>query len=210
MQHTLTASPRTIIGKKLQTLSAEGLIPAVVYGASRESTPISVSLRELEAILRNGGENALVTLSGLDAPVQALIHELDRDPVTNLPRHVDFLAVKKGERVIVAVPLAFEGEAPAVKLGANLVKVLHEIEVEAEATHIPAEISVDLTVLAAVGDQIHAGALRMPTGVSLKTAEDEVVVLAQEAVEESEESASVDMDAIEVEKKGKAEEEAEA
>ena len=207
MQHILTATPRTLTGKHAHKLSAEGLIPAVVYGASRDSLAISISLREIEAVLRHGGENTLVSLEGLDSPVQALIHDLDRDPVTHIPRHVDFLAVKKGERVTVAVPLEFVGESFAVKTGANLVKVLHEVEVEAEATNIPSEIAVSIESLAAIGDQIHVSALQAPKGTTIITAGDEVVALAQAVSEETEgESAAPDMDAIEVEKKGKTEE----
>lgn len=207
MQHILTATPRTLIGKHAQKLSAEGLIPAVVYGASRESLAISISLRDIEAVLRHGGENTLVSLEGLDAPVQALIHDLDRDPVSHAPRHVDFLAVKKGERVTVAIPLEFVGESFAVKTGANLVKVLHEVEVEAEATNIPSEITVDVTSLAAIGDQIHVSALQTPKGVTITTSADEVVAIAQAVSEDTgEESTALDMSAIEVEKKGKSEE----
>lgn len=210
MQHSLTVSPRTIVGKSTKVLAGEGVIPAVVYGPKQEAIPVSVPLLAFEAILRHGGESALIELSGLEKPVQALVHDLDRDPVTHVPRHVDFYAVEKGAKVTVSVPLSFVGESMAVKSGANLVKVLHEIEIEADATKLPSEIEVDITSLNAEGDQIHVSDLKAPSGVAILTSEEEVVALAQAVAEETEEeTAGPDMSAIEVEQKGKSEDESE-
>lgn len=210
MQHSLTVSPRTVVGKSTKVLAGEGVIPAVVYGPKQEAIPVSVPLLAFEAILRHGGESALIELSGLEKPVQALVHDLDRDPVTHVPRHVDFYAVEKGAKVTVSVPLSFVGESLAVKSGANLVKVLHEIEIEADATKLPSEIEVDITSLNAEGDQIHVSDLKAPSGVAILTSEEEVVALAQAVAEETEEeTAGPDMSAIEVEQKGKSEDESE-
>lgn len=209
MQHTLTVSPRTVVGKSSEALKKEGAIPAVVYGPKQDAVSITVPLHEFEALLRHGGESALITLEGLEKPIQALVHDLDRDPVTHVPRHADFYAVEKGAKVTVSVSLSFVGESAAVKAGANLVKVLHEVEIESDPTKIPAEIEVDVTSLEAEGDQIHVSALTAPAGVEILTPGEEVVALAQAVAEETEEDgAAPDMDAIEVEKKGKDEEEA--
>jgi large subunit ribosomal protein L25 len=211
---TLEATPRTIIGKSSAILAKDGQMPAIVYGPKKEAVSIAISLLEFKRILRNEGESSVVHISGLGTPFQVLIHEIDRDPVTGTPRHADFYAIQKGAKIEVAVPLSFIGEAPAVKEGASLVKVLHELEIEVAPEHLPHEIEVDLSVLASVGDQIHVKDLKLPAGVVLRTDEEEVVALVQEIVEEPEEpSAAPDMASIEVEKKGKAEgadEEAEA
>ena len=210
MQHSLTVSPRTVVGKSTKVLANEGAIPAVVYGPKQEAIPVSVPLLAFEAILRHGGESALIELSGLEKPIQALVHDLDRDPVTHVPRHVDFYAVEKGAKVTVSVPLSFVGESMALKAGANLVKVLHEVEIEADATKLPSEIEVDIEPLNAEGDQIHVSDLKAPSGVAILTPGEEVVALAQAVAEEAEEeSAAPDMSAIEVEQKGKTEEESE-
>ena len=210
MQHSLTVSPRTVVGKSTKVLAGEGAIPAVVYGPKQEAIPVSVPLLAFEAILRHGGESALIEISGLEKPIQALVHDLDRDPVTHVPRHVDFYAVEKGAKVTVSVPLSFVGESMAIKSGANLVKVLHEVEIEADAAKLPSEIEVDIAPLNAEGDQIRVSDLKAPSGVTILTSEDEVVALAQAVAEETEEDAGApDMDAIEVEQKGKTEEESE-
>jgi large subunit ribosomal protein L25 len=206
MQHNLTVSPRDIVGKSSGKLAGEGLIPAVVYGPKQEALSISVPLLPFEAVLRHGGESALIELSGLSKPMQVLVHDLDRDPVTHVPRHVDFYAVEKGAKVQVMVPLSFVGESMALKQGANLVKVLHEVEVECDPSKIPTEIEVDTAALAAEGDQIHVSDIKAPSGVAILTPGEEVAAIAQAVEEESEESATLDMDAIEVEKKGKEEE----
>lgn len=189
------------------SLRAIGRVPAVLYGEKHESTPISVSLAEIEAVLRHGGETSILELVGLDKPVKALIHDLERNPVTNAPYHVDFYVVEKGAKVTMNLPLTFVGESEAVRLGAHLMKVMHEIEIEAAPDALPHEIEVDITALAAVGDQIHVSDLKAPAGVSFITPGEETVVLAQEpAGEDTEEVQAIDMSAIEVEKKGKTEE----
>ena len=204
---TLEAKTREITGKKAgSTLAKEGRIPAVLYGAKREALSISLPLAEFKKVLRDAGESSVIELSGLGSSIQALIHDVDVDPVTSLPRHADLLAVAKGAKVEVAVPLTFVGEAPAVKAGARLVKVMHELEVSADAAHLPHEIEIDVSVLENDGDQIHVRDIKLPSGVEVMVDGEEVVVLAQIAEEESEESATLDISAIEVEKKGKTEE----
>lgn len=203
---TLPALKRDKGAAPLASLRAAGSIPAVVYGAHQASTPISVDAKAFAKVLREAGEATVVSLSGLGAPLPTLIHEVDRDPLTNHPRHVDFYAVTKGEKVEVAIPLSFVGESAAVAAGANLVKVLYEVEVKADPMNLPHDIEVDLSALAAVHDQIRAKDLVLPAGVELITEPEDVVALAQEVVEEKEEAAApADIASIEVEKKGKEE-----
>ena len=206
---TIAVTKRELVGRRTKRLAAAGQMPAVVYGPKHTSTPITLVSSDFEKVFKIAGESAVVELSGLGSPVQALIQEVDVDPVTGVARHADFYAIEKGAKVEVAIELVFTGESAAVKAGANLVKVLHEVEIEAAPADLPHEIAVDLTLLAALGDKIHASDLVMPEGVTLKTEADEVVALTQEVVEEKEEApaAAVDMTGIEVEQKGKAEEE---
>lgn len=206
---TLKADKRT--DTTAAALRRRGSIPAVVYGAHHASTPIAVEARAFEKVLRAAGEATIVSLAGLGEPLPTLIHEVDLDPITNHPRHVDFYAVTKGEKVEVAIPLVFEGVSPAVEAGANLVKVLYEIEVEADPMNLPHDIIVDLSALVKIGDQIHAKDLVLPAGVELVTDLKGVIALVQEVVEVKEEVAVpvADIASIEVEKKGKEETEGE-
>jgi large subunit ribosomal protein L25 len=86
-----------------------------------------------------------------------------------------------------------------------LVKVAHELEVEADPVNLPHELEVDISVLVAIGDQIHAKDVALPAGVTLITDPEEVIVLIQEVEEERVEEAPADLSAIEVEQKGKEE-----
>lgn len=187
-------------------LRRAGVLPAVVYGAHQKSTPITVDARAFSKVLRDAGESTIVSLTGLGAPLPTLIHEVDVDPLTSLPRHVDFYAVTKGEKVEVSIPLTFTGVSAAVEAGANLVKVMHELELEADPMNLPTEITVDLSLLVNIGDRISAQDLVLPTGVTLAVDPEEVIALVQEVVEEKVEVVPADIASIEVEKKGKDEE----
>ena len=208
---TLTVARREATGPKAPALRRAGALPAVVYGAHQAATAIVVDARAFGKALASAGESTIVSLEGLGGSALAtLIHEVDLDPVTHLPRHVDFYAVTKGEKVEVAVPLEFVGESPAMKAGANLVRVLHELEVEADPVNLPHELTIDVSILAEIGAQIHAGDVKLPAGVTLVTDPEEVVALIQEVEEEPEEvAAPADLSAIEVEGKGKETEEGE-
>jgi len=203
---TLSVEKRGKDGASASALRRADFIPAVVYGAHRESTPISIPVRAFEKVLREAGEATIVALAGLGEPIPTLIHEVDLDPLTNQPRHVDFYAVTKGKKVQVAIPLVFMGESAAVKAGANLVKVLYELEIKADPMSLPHTISVDLSMLATISDRIHAKDLVLPAGAELAVDAEEVVALAQEVIEEKEEVVPADISTIEVEKKGKEEE----
>ena len=124
----LKAAKRKITGKGVSSLREQGLMPAIVYGPKQEALAIEVSLRDFSKTLDKAGESTVVTLDVSGEPMTVLIHEVDRDPVTEIPRHADFYAVVKGQKVKVKVPVEFEGEAPAVKeLEGNLIKALHEV-----------------------------------------------------------------------------------
>lgn len=204
---TLKVEKRIDSGDSAAALRRGGSVPGVVYGAHQTATPVAVSAIAFGKILKEAGEATIVSLTGLGEDLPTLIHEVDLDPLTNLPRHVDFYAVTKGQKVEVAIPLVFEGVSPAVEAGANLVKVMHELEVEADPMNLPHNIVVDISILVALGDKIHASDLSLPSGIKLVTPAEEVVALVQEIVEEKEEEvAPADISTIEVEKKGKDEE----
>lgn len=208
---TLPVKKREENGPSAADLRRAGSIPGIVYGAHHTATSIAISARAFGKVLREAGEATIVSLTGIGTALPTLIHEVSYDPITNQPRHVDFYAVTKGEKVEVPIPLVFINESPAVEAGANLVKVLHEIEVEADPMNLPHAIEVDLSVLKEMDDQIHAKDLILPAGVTLITEPNEVIALVQEVVVEKEETvATPDIASIEVEKKGKEEEIAES
>jgi large subunit ribosomal protein L25 len=137
-----------------------------------------------------------------------LIKEVQLDPIKDVPVHADFYALEKGQKVKVRVPLEFIGVSPAVKdLGAVLVKVMHDIEIEAVPKDLPHRVEIDISMLSSFGSQIFAKDAKLPNGVTLVEKADDVVASVYEPKEEKIEEAPVDLSAIEVEKKGKKEEE---
>ena len=136
---------------------------------------------------------------------ETLIYDVDVHPITGEPRHADFYVMEKGKKVQVAVPVVFEGVAPAIKDKAGiLVKVMHELNVEALPKDLPHSVSVDISSLVELTSQILVKDIKLPAGVSLISGVEEVVAAVTQAKEEPEEPAApIDLSAIEVEKKGK-------
>lgn len=206
---TLEATVRTE-KDSLGYFRTQGKLPAVFYGLGKESTPVFVSDIEFKKVWKKAGESSTVTLETPTGKVETLIHDVQCDPVSGAPLHVDFLAIDTKKVIQISVPLEFVGDAPAVKAGGILVKVLHEIEIEALPKDLPHEIKVDISVLTNTDSQIVVKELVMPAGVTAVTDAEEVVASIAQAQEEKEEATPVDLSAIEVEKKGKKEEEAAA
>jgi large subunit ribosomal protein L25 len=207
----LTAEPRETFGKKLKTARAEGRMPVIVYGNKKEASALFVSAKDFKRVWKEAGESSMVTIEAGKISDDVLIHEVTFHPVSGEPLHADLLVVDKTKKIETEVPLRFEGVAPAVKdLGGTLVKVLHELKIEVLPTHIPHEIVVDISTLANLDSQILVSELKIPAGVTVLNEADEVAASIAVAKEEPVEAAPVDLSAIEVEKKGKEPDSAEA
>lgn len=186
-----------------------GRIPAVFYGPKQASTAVSIAAPEFKKVWKKAGESSVIILKDEQGNEhEALIHEVDVHPLSGEARHADFYVIEKGKKVTVSVPLVFSGVSPAVKdKGAILIKVMREIEIEAAPRDLPHDITVDISPLVEFSDAVKAGDIKLPAGVELKVKPEEVVASVSEAKEEVEEATTaIDMSAIEVEKKGKAEE----
>ena len=208
---SLTVEKRADLGK-LEALRSAGKLPAVYYGPKEATTPISMSLVEFKKVWKKAGESSVIILKDGSNEHEALIHEVDKHPLTGEPRHADFYVIEKGKKVTVHVPIIFAGVSPAVKdKGGILVKVHREVEVEAGARDLPHELTIDISKLVELSDVIHAKDIVLPAGVDLKINPEEVVASIAEAKEEVVEApAAIDMSAIEVEAKGKEAKEGEA
>lgn len=204
----LTVTKRELTTKP-HALRSKGVLPAVVYGRSEESTPISVNHKEFEKIFHKAGESTVITLKGLGVDKDALIHEVTTHAVSGEILHADFYAIQKGQTVTVSVPLEFDGESPAVKeLGGILVKVMHELELECEPKDLPHSLTVDITKLDTLESQIKVSDLKIPASAKLSVSLDEVVAMIDVAKEEPVEEVVADLSAIEIsEDRGKKEEE---
>lgn len=192
------------------TMRGQGIIPAVLYGPKQESTPIKVESSEFEKVYNEAGESTIVDLQLDGESHDVLIHTIDRDPVKDTVQHIDFYEIERGKKLKVSVELVFDGTAPAEKtLGGVLVKVVHELEIEAMPRNLPSELKVDLSPLTDFDKQVHAKDIVLPEGVEITGNPEEVIALVQPPKEEEPEEPveAPDMDSIEVEGKGKQEDE---
>ena len=180
-------------------LNKEGNVPAVFYGPKEKSTPITVKSLEFKKVWKEAGESSIIVLKNGQEEHEALIQEVDLNPVTDVTRHIDFYVIEKGKKLEVSVPLVFVGVSLAVKdLAGILVKVLHELPIEALPKDLPHNIEVDISMLTALDSQILAKDLKIGPGIELKLDPEEVVAAIAVAKEEVEEVAPADLSSIEV------------
>src|SRR3990172_941723 len=205
----LQAKQRTV-KQNSADLRKNGSLPGVFYGAGKKSTPVVLDAKEFEKIWKKAGESNTVTLSTPEGDIETLIHEVQVDPVYDQPIHVDFLAIDINKAIRVKVPLEFIGISGAVKSGLGiLIKVMHELEVEALPKNLPHDIKVDISKLEALNNQVLVKDLDLPTTVKAIPAGEAVVAAISEQKEEKiEEVVPVDLSKIEVMEKGKKPEEA--
>lgn len=160
----LSAQLRNSFGKgSARQARRDALVPAVIYGHGNDPKHVNVEGHGLLLALRT--PNVLISLDIEGAGSELVIPKaVQRHPLKRSISHVDFLIVQKGEKVTVEVPVVTEGELAA---GGNLLEtLLSTITVEAEATHIPTEITVSIQGLAA-GATVHASDLVLPAGTTL-------------------------------------------
>ena len=200
---TITCAPRASKETK-----KEGFIPAVYYGSHAAATSIFVDAKEFAKVLSSEGSSSSVSLVTEHGKEVAMIQDVQVHPVKGHVIHADFLVLEKGQKVHVKTPIEFIGESAAVKAGGVLVKVMHELSVEGDPTLLPHEFTVDLALLTDATSVIHVKDLTLPKGVELyHVTGDDVVASITVAQEESTEVTPTDLSAIEVEQKGKKEEE---
>lgn len=204
---TLTAQLRDVkVNPKM--IRRSGNIPAVFYGPTNASTPISVNKIAFDKAYKEGGESTIITLKTGALTLDAIIHDVELDPVIGDVIHADFYIVAKDHKLEVDVPLEFVGIAPVEKIGGVVMKVMHEIRIEALPGKLPQHIVVDLSKLVAMDSHISVGDIALGDGVRSLAPLTELVVGVSGLREEKDDvAAPIDMTAIEVEKKGKKEEE---
>lgn len=216
MSFSLTAATRADLGRQAKKVRTAGSIPAVMYGPGTEPKAIQLGVSEFQKLYRAAGSSSLIDVAVDGAtPVKVLIQEVQLNPLTMRPQHVDLRQIRMDEELTVDVPLVFEGEAPAVKeLAGTLVHAYDALTVTCLPADLPHEITIDLGALKTFDDTITVADLKLPKGVTI--VEDAGVTLAtvvppltEDQLKKMEESASADVTAVKTEaEEKKAEEEA--
>lgn len=193
-EELIVAEARTEFGKgAARRIRRDAKVPAVIYGHGNDPVHVTLNAHDTMMAIRHGGANAVLNIE-IDGKVQlALTKQVQSDPIKGFLEHVDFVAVKKGEKVTVEVPVHTTGEAAKE----TFVSIEHNVvSVEAEATHIPEAIEVDIEG-AEVGTQIFASQLVLPKGSTLLTDGETLIVNITQAVSAAEVEAELDEAAAE-------------
>ncbi|MEV0998214.1 50S ribosomal protein L25/general stress protein Ctc [Nonomuraea sp. NPDC050202] len=181
----IAAEPRTTFGKgAARKIRRADKVPAVLYGHGIDPKHLTLPGHEVLLALRT--PNVLIHLKGDGVDELALPKGVQRDPIKGFVEHVDLLLVKRGEKVTVEIPVTTVGDVNSEGL---LDQQLVSVAVEAEATHIPTGVEVDVEGLE-IGTVVTAADLKLPKGATL-VADAETVILQvinkpTEAVEETE------------------------
>jgi large subunit ribosomal protein L25 len=183
-EQKLAAEVRTEFGKGYaRRARMANQIPAVIYGHGAE--PIHITLPAKATTLAVRTANALLSLDINGEGHLALVKDVQRDPIKQIIEHIDLLTVRQGEKVTVDIPVHVVGE---VAPGNAYNQELTVISLEAEATHLPTAVEVDIEGRTA-GQHIHASDLVLPKGAVLLADADALVVNISEATEVGEEGA---------------------
>ncbi|GGF52649.1 50S ribosomal protein L25 [Marmoricola endophyticus] len=188
---TIKAETRTEFGKgAARRIRRDEKVPAVVYGAGNAPSHLTLPGHDVMMAIKNGGSNALLYLDIEGKEVLALTKQVQADPIKGFLEHIDFVEVKRGQKVTVDVPVHLTGEA---KPDALVVTENTTISLEAEATHIPEYIELSIEG-AEVGTLVQASELVLPEGATLLD-DDEMLIVnvthaptAEELEEELEEA----------------------
>lgn len=189
----LKVAPREVLGKKVKALRREGITPANIYGNKVDSQAVQMPSDELLRVLKLAGRNEIVyiQLDGGDAR-PTFVHDIQRNPITDVILHVDFLQIDLSKKLKIDVPLHLEGTPPAVETYQGiLVQSLDHVTVETLPTSVPSFIVADVSVLEEIDQALHVSDLPLPEGVEMVTDGEQLIAKvappAVEVVEEEEE-----------------------
>jgi large subunit ribosomal protein L25 len=186
----LEVKKREITGKKVRFLRRGGQVPCNIYGHGIESTPVQIDERKLGYVLARAGGTDLISLiiDGTASANRVLIRDVQRNPMTGTPIHVDFYQVSMTEKLKAEVPLVFVGDAPALKhKSVTLMHLLTSLHIEALPDDLPHNIEVNVSSLAEVDDSIHVSDLKVSDKVTVFTDREQMIIKVVEARKQVEE-----------------------
>ena len=171
----ISAELRTEFGKGgARRTRRAGKVPAVLYGHGEKPRHIALPAREFAAAIRHGGMTQVFNIDVSDGTTSlALAKAIQRDPIKDTFDHVDFLVVRRGEKVTIEIPVHLRGEAARD----TLVMTEHDsLAVLADATRLPSGLDVSIEGLD-VGSQVRASDVKLPEGVELAADPDMIIAI---------------------------------
>lgn len=188
---SLKLEPRSDHGRHLPALRRQGRLPGVIYGHNVDPVTVIVDGRDFVRAFQRVGRNQLVDLQLGDEPVRkALIREVQRSPRDGDLLHVDFYQVNLTEEIESEVPIELEGEVEIVAKGeADLQRGLHELKIECLPADLPPVITVDVSSLKEIDDELRVKDLKVPAACKILDDPEDLIVKVAAHREEVEEVA---------------------
>ncbi len=219
---TITVERRPVHGTSAaRKLRREGMVPGIVYGDGKEATPVVLdepTLKELLKLRASGKRVFMLKVAGTKQEKQTMVKEMQMDPFTQKPLHIDFIRLTAGHKITISVPVHLFGDCEGVKAGGRLAAITREVKLEVLPSAIIDRIDIDVTTLQ-VGKHLEVKDLQslVPEGAKFLDEPTRVVVMVETpkaAVEEevakpAEAAAEGPTEPELVKQKGKAEEEPE-
>jgi large subunit ribosomal protein L25 len=166
---TVKLEERSVVGKGLNQLRRDGMVPGVIHNHGQESIHIMVAEADLAKVYKQAGKHHPLQLQVGTAKHLALIKDVHYNPVKRSIEHVVFQAIRQNEKVEAEIPLHLEGEIPAEKVGLMVLRQLDSVEIEAFPRDLPDQFTVDATRLVELHDKLTVADIVAPEGVTILT-----------------------------------------
>jgi large subunit ribosomal protein L25 len=177
MDHQIAVDARDVTGKRTKRLRSAGIVPGVLFGKKAGSVAVQLDAKAFEALYREAGRTTIVkvVVDG-GSPTNAVIKNVQRNPLTGRAIHVDFFAPDMTQEMTAEIQVVYTGTAPGVEAsGGFLLTSLDRLRVRALPNDLPHEISVDVSSLVDLEAAIHVSDLQVPGAVTVLSDPDEIV-----------------------------------
>lgn len=184
---SLKLDTRTVAGKKVAKLRAEGLVPSVVYGGKSEPVNTQSGVVETTKVAHTAGKHSPVHITIDGKKKLAIIKSIDVDPVKHQVRHVAFHTIKQNEVITAEVPihLVGMGESEAEKAGLVVLQALEHIEIKAKPADLPEALEISIADLKTTEDKLTLGDIKLPEGVEFAALEQDLELVIANVYEPS-------------------------
>lgn len=193
---SLACTPRSVFGKGNRSLRKAEQLPGVIYGEGQEPLPVSMPYKTFVDVYRQAGETTIVECEVEGHTIPTLIADIAVHPVRDTILHVDFRKINLTKQVEASVPVVLTGESPAVKAGGVVLQQMQEVTVESLPQNIPHDITIDLSTIVEVGQEVRIQDLPSSELYRVTDAPDRVLV---SVVAHREESVEAQTERVETE-----------
>ncbi len=184
---SLKLETRTVAGKQVTKLRAQGLVPSVVYGGHADPISTQSAIVETTKVATSAGKHTPVNLTIDGKKKLAIIKSIDVDPVKHRVRHLAFHTIKQNEVITTEVPihLVGMGESEAEKAGLVILQALEHVEIKAKPADLPEALELSVAELATPEDKLTLGDIKLPEGVAFADLEQDLELVIANVYEPS-------------------------